>query len=133
HPLNSPSAIRQGNDAADHLVGMTGVDAKIHRDLDRLVELRFGAILDHLHGLGEGIELLPIDPLAGLHNAFPVVGHRCYSLTSIPIGRAEPSIIRIADSMVSQLRSFIFCSAISLTCALVTMPALSRPGALAPA
>ena len=34
--------------------------------------------------------------------------------------------------MESQLRSFIFFSAISRTCALVTLPALSRPGAFEP-
>ena len=34
--------------------------------------------------------------------------------------------------MESQLRSFIFFSAISRTCALVTWPALSRPGAFEP-
>ena len=40
--------------------------------------------------------------------------------------------MRIAASMVSQLRSFIFCWAISRTCALVTVPALSRPGVFDP-
>src|SRR5260370_24002272 len=55
-----------------------------------------------------------------------------YPATSRPIERAEPSTIFMADSMVSQLRSFIFFSAISRTCALVTAPALSRPGAFEP-
>ena len=40
--------------------------------------------------------------------------------------------LRIAASIVSQFRSFIFCSAISRTCALVTAPTLSRPGAFDP-
>ena len=40
--------------------------------------------------------------------------------------------MRMAASIVSQLRSFIFFSAISLTCALVTLPALSRPGVFEP-
>ena len=40
--------------------------------------------------------------------------------------------MRIAASMVSQFKSFIFCSAISRTCALVTEPATSRPGAFEP-
>src|SRR6202021_866467 len=52
--------------------------------------------------------------------------------TSRPIERAEPSTIFMADSMESQFRSFIFFSAISRTCALVTAPALSRPGAFDP-
>src|SRR5262249_39092496 len=127
------SAVRKRHDAANHLVGMAGVDAKIHGDLDGFVEFRLGPLLDHLYGLIEGVELFPVDALPGLQNALPVARHDAYSLTSRPIERAEPSIIRIADSMVSQLRSFIFCSAISFTCARVTVPALSRPGALAPA
>src|SRR6202035_4210401 len=55
-----------------------------------------------------------------------------YPATSRPIERTEPSTLFMADSMVSQLRSFIFFSAISRTCALVTLPALSRPGAFDP-
>src|SRR5260221_6491181 len=55
-----------------------------------------------------------------------------YPATSRPIERAEPSTIFMADSMVSQFRSFIFFSAISRTCARVTAPALSRPGAFDP-
>src|SRR5215467_11034123 len=133
HALNSAGAVRQGNDAADHLVSMPRIDAEIHGDLDGLVKFRIGTVFDHLYRIIEGIEFLTVDPLASLHDPFSMARHCDYSLTSIPIDRAEPSIIRIADSTVSQLRSFIFCSAISLTCALVTMPALSRPGALAPA
>src|SRR6185436_12711586 len=49
--------------------------------------------------------------------------------TSMPIERAEPSTMRIAASIVSQFKSFIFCSAISRSCALVTEPTLSRRGA----
>ena len=40
--------------------------------------------------------------------------------------------MRIAASTVSQLRSFIFFSAISRTCALVTEPMLPRPGVFDP-
>jgi hypothetical protein len=46
--------------------------------------------------------------------------------------RAEPSIIFMAASTLLQLRSFIFFSAISRTCVLVTAPTLSRPGAFEP-
>jgi hypothetical protein len=38
-------AVRQVHHAADHLVGMTRVDAQVHGDLDGLVELRLGALL----------------------------------------------------------------------------------------
>src|SRR5262249_53005797 len=35
--------------------------AQVHGDLDRLIELRLGVRLDHLHGLDEGIGLVAID------------------------------------------------------------------------
>ena len=35
-------ALGQGDDAADHLVGVARIDAEVHRDLDRLVELGGG-------------------------------------------------------------------------------------------
>ncbi len=40
--------------------------------------------------------------------------------------------MRMAASIVSQFKSFIFCSAISRTCALVTEPAISLPGVFEP-
>ena len=47
----APGAVGQIADAAHHLVGVLGVDAEVHRHLDRLVELRLGALLDELHRL----------------------------------------------------------------------------------
>src|ERR671912_961666 len=70
-------------------------------------------------------------PSRAFFKRFPIAITR-YPATSRPIERAEPSTIFMADSMESQLRSFIFLSAISRTCALVTAPALSRPGAFDP-
>src|SRR6185437_2734184 len=58
-------AVRQVDDATNHLVGMARVDAEIHGDLDRLVELGAGARLDHLHRIAERVELLAIDTLTG--------------------------------------------------------------------
>src|SRR5882724_5911121 len=104
---------------------------EIHRNLDGLVELRLGAFLDHLDGVRERIKLLAIDALAGLLQAFSNC-HDRYPATSTPIERAEPSTIFMAASTVSQFRSFIFASAISRTWALVTAPALSRPGNFEP-
>src|SRR6202000_751508 len=69
-PQGAASAVRQVDDATDHLVGVTGIDAEIDRDLDGLVELRLGALLDHLDGIREWIELLAIDTLAGLAQTF---------------------------------------------------------------
>src|SRR5262249_33300220 len=78
------------------------------------------------------IKLGAVDALADGGGAFSEFGHDDYSATSMPMERAEPSTMRIAASMVSQLRSFIFCWAISRTCALVTLPAFSRPGVFDP-
>ena len=47
-----PEPFGRLTDAAHHLVGVTGIDAEIHRDLDGLVELRVGALLDELDRLG---------------------------------------------------------------------------------
>ena len=46
----------------------------------------------------------------------------------MPIERAAPATIAIADSMVSQFRSGILISAILRTCARVTFPILTRFG-----
>ena len=58
-------AVRQLAHAAHHLIRMARVDAEIHGDLDRLVELRLGALLDELHRLAERVELGAIDALEG--------------------------------------------------------------------
>ena len=47
----APGAVRQIDDAAHHLIGVFGIDAEIHRDLDGFVELGRGALLDELHRL----------------------------------------------------------------------------------
>src|SRR5207253_3557587 len=128
HAHAAAGTVRQVDDAAHHLIGMARIDAEIHRHLDGLVELGLGPLLDHLHRLFERIKLGAVDTFANGGGAFSEVGHGAYSATSTPMERAEPSTMRIAASMVSQLRSLIFCWAISRTCALVMMPTLSRPG-----
>src|ERR1700691_3884292 len=129
NPHRAAGAVRQIDHTAYRLIRMTRIDAEIHRDFDGLVEFGLGAILDHLHGLGERIELLTIDAFPRRARAF---SNRAHAFTSNPMERADPSIMRIAESMVSQFKSFIFCSAISRTWALVTEPAISRPGVFEP-
>ena len=58
-------AVRQVDDAADHLVGVARVDAEVHRDLEGLVELRGGVGLDQRDGLGDGEVGLALEGLAG--------------------------------------------------------------------
>jgi len=49
--------VRQGNDAADHLVGLAGVYAETYVDIKRRVELGESDLL-HLGGcFGQGVDL----------------------------------------------------------------------------
>ena len=64
HAHAAARTVRQVDDAAHHLVGVARIDAEIHRDLDGLVELGLGPLLDHLHRLLERIELVAVDALA---------------------------------------------------------------------
>src|SRR5262249_10178121 len=123
-PHAAAGTVGQVDDATHHLIGVTGIDPEIHRHLDGLIELGLRPVLDHLHRLFERIELAAIDAFADGGGALSKVAHGDHSPTSMPIERAEPSTMRMAASMVSQFKSFIFFSAISLTCALVTVPAL---------
>src|SRR5262249_10659319 len=125
--LGAAGATRQIDHATHHLVGMARIDTEIHRDLDGFVEFRLRALLDHFYRVLDRIELGAVNTFASLRRPFPE-RHGGYSLPSMPIERAEPATIFIADSMVSQFKSFIFCCAISFTCALVIEPATSRPG-----
>src|SRR5262249_16655457 len=119
HAHAAARTVRQVDDAAHHLVGMARIDAEIHPHPDLLVELGLGPLLDNLHRLFERIKLGAVDALADGGGACSECDHDNYSATSMPMERAEPSTMRIAASMVSQFRSFIFCWAISRTCALV--------------
>jgi len=121
-------AVRQRHHAAHHLVGVTRIDAEIDRDLDRLVKLRLGAFLDHLDGVRDRIEFFSrLTPSRAFFKRFPIA-MTVTPPTSRPIERAEPSTIFMADSMVSQFKSFIFFSAISRTCARVTLRPCRGPG-----
>src|SRR5271165_5179851 len=132
HAQRASRAVRQVDDAAHHLVGVLRIDAEVERKLDGLVELDVGVGLDELQGLVELVELGALDRLARVADSLAVMSHLTYSATCRPIARAEPSIIFIAASIESQLRSGIFFSAISRTCSFVTLPTKPRPGVLAP-
>src|SRR5262249_48367314 len=124
-------SVGQGDDAAHHLVRMCWIDPEIHGNLDRLVELRLGPFFHQFDRFRDRIRLLAIDALTNGLRAFSDC-HRCYSVTVRPIERAGPSIIFIAASTPSQFKSFIFCSAISRTCFLLTWPTASQPGVFEP-
>ncbi len=103
-----------GDHAAHHLIGVARIDAEIHRHLDGLVELGLGALLDHLHRFVDRVELRRDRRLRGPSQfSFRALPWRLLrDLDAHGAGGAFDHLM--AASMVSQLRSFIFCSAISL-------------------
>jgi len=110
----SAGAVRQVDDAANHLVGVTRVNAEVHGDLDGFVELGDGPFLDHCDGVRQGDEPRRIDTFADLLHALCELCHD-QPTTSRPMERAEPSTIAIAPSTSAALRSFILPSAIART------------------
>src|ERR1041385_7822027 len=111
---------------------MTRIDTEVNGQLDRFVELCRGAAFHQFHRFVDVVGLLGVHTVHRLLEALRNLRHRPYSRTWMPIERAEPSIRRIAMSTSLAFRSFILAWAISRTCALVTVPANVRPGALEP-
>src|SRR5690606_15849894 len=107
-------AVRQVDNAANHLVGMTRVNTEVHRDLDGFIELGDGPFLDHRDGVRKSDELGRINAFADLLNTLCKLCHD-QATTSRPMERAEPSTIAIAPSTSAALRSFILASAIVRT------------------
>ena len=66
----------EGDDAADHLVGVARIDAQVQRDFDRLVELRGGIGLDGLDRLVDAVELLAVDRVGERLLLLGELGHR---------------------------------------------------------
>ena len=65
----------QGDGAAHHLVGLAGIDAEAHRQLDGLVELGRGQALHQVDGLGGGVQLLAVEPLGCVGVLLAVLRH----------------------------------------------------------
>ena len=126
-----PVPFGSDTDTADHLVGMTRVNAQVHRHFDRLVELGLGALLDELHRFIERIKLVPVDALraapwqpSSVFQSMAMLPHYLKGPWSGPNLRpcASP-----ASTVSSAFRSFIFFSAISRTCLRVTSTGLHGP------
>ena len=123
-------AVGQVDHAAHHLVGVLGIDPEIHGDLDGLVELGLGALLDQLDRLGERIGLVAVDAFAGGVHAFSVC-HVRYSATAMPMelaatfdhlhGRFDRIAVQVLHLLLGDLAG---------TWRLVTEPTMSRPGVL---
>src|SRR6266404_5354678 len=76
-------AVRQVYDAPHHLIGVARIDPEIHRDLDRLIELRLRPLFDHLHRLFQRIKLGAVDALADGSGTLSELDHGAYPATSI--------------------------------------------------
>ena len=124
-------AVGQRDGAPKRLVGLARVDAETERELDGLVELRVGLTLEDLDRVDGHVLVLAVvrvDAVAVALAVLVVVMRR----TSTPMLRAVPSMMRIAFSMSFALRSAIFFSAISRTCAWLSLATFSRFGSPEP-
>src|SRR5207342_1264944 len=130
HPDVLPRAVRQRHGAADHLIGLAGVDPEPERDLDGLVEVALCQRLHQIERLFRGVQPVAVELASGIDVLLAGVAHD--SLTSMPADRAVPSTCRIAPSGSTALRSGIFVSAIWRTCARVTEPTFSMRALVAP-
>ena len=61
--LGFAEAVRQAHGAAHLLVGLLGVHAQADVQLDGLVELGGGALLDHRHGVVQRVQLGAVEVL----------------------------------------------------------------------
>ena len=84
-------AVRQRDRAAQLLVGVPYVQARVHVQLDRLVELRAGEALDERDRLRGLVLALALDLPQRLGEALAVLG--AHEATSTPIDLAVPAMI----------------------------------------
>ncbi len=119
-------AVRQHHRPANDLIGVPRVDSQVQGDIHALIELGEGGPPHFRHGFPWRIVQRTIDGRRGAVVFLPGLRHQ--PSTSIPIERAVPAIILIADSRSAAFRSGILSSAIFLTWARVTLPTLVRFG-----
>src|SRR5699024_9695150 len=121
-------AVGQVDGATHHLIGLAGIHAQTHGDLDGGVELRRCGLLGQTHGVQRCVEAAVLD----LGGAVPVcLATDCHCRqpsTVMPMERAVPATTFAAASTSFAFRSGILVSAISRTCAWVILPTLSVCG-----
>jgi hypothetical protein len=66
---------REGQRATDDLIGLAGVNPEPEGQLDGLVELGLGQLLDHVDSLGDAVLLLAVDLAERLGVLLSVLGH----------------------------------------------------------
>ena len=106
HAHRLAGAVRQHHGAAHHLVGVLGIDAEAHRDVDRLVELGEADSLTVLTAASSG-RSPAADLLALVAIVLAALYASSHSSISMPIDRAVPSMILIAASRPPAFRSGI--------------------------
>src|SRR5262249_19453873 len=129
-------AVGEHHRAADHLVGVLGVDAQAHGHVARLVELVGDLRLrEQRAGLRDEVPLVAVhlpQRLLELLSRHVVPLAPRQSTTSSPIDRAAPSMVLTAESRLVVLRSGSLSCAMSRTCFLVTLPTLFLLGSPEP-
>jgi len=68
-------AVWQIDDATNHLISMTRINAQVHRDFNGLVELGDGALLDHRNGFAERVVFVAVNAFIDLLHALCSLGH----------------------------------------------------------
>ena len=111
----------QNQGAANHLIGMLGVDAQLHRKVDGLVELLRGRVsFTSFIASSSLYRLVAVDLLEGrlvlLRNVRHVSVSSRLADDSMPMDSAVPSTVRIAASRLPAVMSCIFIFAICSTC-----------------
>ena len=120
HAHRLTGSVGKRHHAADHLVRLAGIDSQTHVDIHRSVEFRERNFLQKSGSLRELVSLTGFHLSVGDLLIFCQLTHllRNYILgnsptTLIPILRAVPATMRIADSSVKQFISGILSCAIS--------------------
>src|SRR5690606_40239428 len=100
--------------------------AQVDRQVHALVELRRRGGLEQLHRLAQAVAARRVGRLQ--RRLHPLAAPHQPSTTSMPIERAVPAMMFIAESMSFALRSGSLSCAISRSWARVTVPTLLRLG-----
>src|SRR5690606_8699947 len=124
HPNVFADAMGKGNYPAHHLVGFLRIDPEADVEIHRRIELRETNVFQQCGCVLEGILLLGVVLCQGSLSVLGELRHVCsvaycsqggVPVTFIPILRAVPATIFMADSTLKALRSGIFVSAMVFT------------------
>ena len=114
HTGGLAGTVGQHDGATDLLIGVTGVNAQLHVQLDGLVELGGSGLAYQLQTLLGIVQGPTVDLLCTVFILLTSkhLLHPPYSPTTTPIERAVPAIMLMAASREAAFRSRIFSSAI---------------------